>query len=177
MPDTSELLPVDIGDGCVIGAHAVIYMGVKIGPLSMVGDGAFIREGCDVGHHSLVAGHAALGINVKIGDRVRIMDYSLIAGNATIEDDVFVAHQVATANALWVDRKEPETRTWTERGVTIRRFASIGMGALLLPGVEIGENALVGAGAVVTKDVRPGVLVAGVPARMVRTLREDELKH
>lgn len=105
------------------------------------------------------------------------MDCTLIAGNASVEDDVFIAHQVATANSLWMDRRESETRTWTERGVTIRRFASIGMGALLLPGVEIGENAIVGAGAVVTKDVRPGVLVAGAPARVVRTLDETEFKH
>lgn len=73
MPDVSALLPVEIGDECVIGVNAVIYMGVKIGHHSMVGDMAFIREGCTVGNYSLVAGGARLGINVKVGDRVRII--------------------------------------------------------------------------------------------------------
>lgn len=174
--DLAELLPVVIGDDCIIGANAVIYMGVTLGDHSMVGDTARIRENVDVGRYSLVAMGVTVSFNVRIGDRVKIMDNATIAGNSVIEDDVFVGPQVGIANDNAMGRKPPAGRDWVERGVTIRRFAAIGQAACLQPGVEIGENAMVATGAVVTRDVKPRTLVAGIPARLVRTLGDEELK-
>ena len=172
-----ELLPVEIGDHCVIGANAVIYMGVKIGHHSMVGDTARIRENVEIGNYSLVAMGVTVSFNVKIGDRVKIMDNATIAGNTVIEDGAFIGPQVGIANDNMMGRTPTEGKDWIERGATIRRFAAIGQCACIQPGVEIGENAMVGTNSVVTKDVRPGILVVGMPARFVRTLTEAELKR
>lgn len=175
--EVSELLPVEIGDGCVIGSHAVIYMGVKIGHHSMICDTACIREGCEIGNYTLIAMGVTVNYNTKIGDRVKIMDNAHITGNAIIEDDVFISTLVSTTNDNAMGRKPTRGRDWTAKGPTIRRFAVIGQGACVLPGIEIGENAIVGAGAVVTRDVSPRVLVIGVPARVVRELNPEELKR
>lgn len=86
-------------------------------------------------------------------------------------------HSWVVANDNAMGRKPPTERDWTERGAIIRRFATIGEAACILPGVEIGENAMVGANSVVTKDVAPRTLVMGVPEKPVRTLADEELKR
>ena len=173
---TVELLPVLIGDGCVIGAHAVIYMDVRIGARSMICDTACVREECEIGEETVIAMGVTINYRARIGSRVKIMDNSHITGNAVIEDDVFVSTQVTTTNDNAMGRKPPSGRDWIGKGPVIRRFATIGQGACLLPGVEIGRNAIVGAGAVVTHDVPAETLVLGIPARPVRRLGPDEIR-
>jgi len=175
--DVSELLPVEIGDNCVIGANAVIYMGVKIGQHSMVGDTARIREGCEIGDYSLVAMGVTISFNVRIGNRVRIMDNSVIAGNSLIEDGVFIGPRVGTSNDRKMSGRPGQGTDWTEGGPTIRKAAAIGQGATILSGLEVGENSMVGAGAVVTKDVQPWTLVMGVPARLIRHLSDERVRR
>lgn len=175
--EVSELLPVEIGDDCIIGANAVIYMGVRMGHNSMVGDTARIREGCEIGNYSLIAMGETLSFSVKVGDRVRILDNGIIAGHVTVEDDVFIGPLVVVADDRWMGRGTEDGRGWVGRPPVIRRFAAIGSGATILPGVEIGENAVVGAGAVVTKSVPARVLVTGVPAKVARALTERELRR
>lgn len=175
--DVKELLPVEIGDNCIIGANAVIYMGVKIGHHSMICDTACIREGCQIGHHSLVAMGVTVNYNTRIGNRVRIMDNTHITGNMVIEDEVFIGMLVTTANSNSMGRKRVEVKDWTEAGPLVRRFATIGQGACIMPGIEIGENAIVGANSVVSRDVPSCTLVMGIPAAVKRELREDELKR
>jgi acetyltransferase-like isoleucine patch superfamily enzyme len=172
----AELLPVTIGDHCVIGAGAVIYMNVKIGARSMVCDLAGVREEVEIGEQSIIAMGVTINYRTKIGSRVKIMDNSHITGNTLIEDDVFISTEVTTTNDNAMGRQPPTGADWTSAGPIIRRFATIGQGACILPGVEIGRNAMVGAGAVVTRNVPPEVLVLGVPARVVRALKPEEIR-
>jgi acetyltransferase-like isoleucine patch superfamily enzyme len=162
-----------IGERTVIGCNAVIYAGVAIGSDSLVGDNACLREGVSVGDGTIVAMGVTVNYDARIGSRVRIMDNAHVTGNSVIEDDAFVSTLVSTTNDNHMGRQAHADPS-LERGPTIRRFATIGQGACLLPGIEIGEDAIVGAGAVVTRNVPPGAVVMGVPARVVRDLRPDE---
>ena len=173
---TAELLPVTIGDHCVIGAHAVIYMDVTVGARSMICDTACVREEVRIGEQTIVAMGVTINYRTKIGNRVKIMDNSHITGNMVIEDDVFISTEVTTSNDNSMGRQPPSGADWTSAGPIIRRFATIGQGASILPGVEIGRNAIIGAGAVVTRSVPPEVVVLGVPARVVRSLKPEEIR-
>ena len=172
--DTS-FAPVRIGNNCVIGANAVIYSDVQIGDNTMICDTACVREGCRIGSFCVIAMGVTINYSTIIGDHVRVMDNTHLTGNMTIEDGVFVGMLVTTANDNFMGRKPPPEGV-KQMGPTIRRFATIAQGACILPGVEIGENAIVGANAVVTKDVQPRTVVTGVPARFHREVMDDEVK-
>jgi acetyltransferase-like isoleucine patch superfamily enzyme len=162
---------VVIGPGTSIGPHAVIYYDVEIGAGTLIGDGASIREQCRVGSQCIISRFVTINYNVTIGDRTRIMDMTHITGNSVIGDDVFISCMVATANDnVMVTRRYEEGKVV---GPRIDDRVSIGEGACILPGVRIGEGALIGAGSVVTKDVEPHALVMGVPARFVRRVDND----
>ena len=167
--------PVRIGNNCVIGANAVIYSDVEIGDNTMICDTACVREGCRIGCYCVIAMGVTINYSTTIGDRVRVMDNTHLTGNMTIEDNVFVGMLVTTANDNTMGRRPPPEGV-KQMGPTIRRFATIGQGACILPGLEIGENAIVGANSVVTKDVQPRTVVTGVPARFHRELTDDEVR-
>lgn len=172
----TELLPVHIGENCVIGANAVIYMDVEIGNNTMICDTACIREGVRIGSLCVIAMGVTINFNTLIGNRVKVMDNTHLTGNMVIEDDVFISLLVATANSNSMGRQETSAGgDLDEKGPVIRRFVTIGEGACLLPNVVIGENAVVAAGAVVTKNVEPRTIVTGIPARLHRYLTQDEL--
>jgi acetyltransferase-like isoleucine patch superfamily enzyme len=166
--------PVRIGDNCIIGANAVIYADVEIGDNTMICDTACVRERCHIGSFCVIAMGVTINYSTTIGDRVRVMDNTHLTGNMTIEDNVFVGMLVTTANDNTMGRKPPPEGI-QQMGPTIRRFATIGQGACILPGLEIGENAIVGANSVVTKDVLPRTVVTGIPARFRRELTNDEI--
>jgi acetyltransferase-like isoleucine patch superfamily enzyme len=159
---------VRIGQGTSVGPHAVVFYDVEIGSGTLIGDGASIREQCRVGSHCIISRYVTVNYNTRIGDRTRIMDLTHITGNCVIGDDVFISVLVSTANDNeMVARRYEEGKVV---GPRIGNRVSIGEGACILPGVKIGDGALVGAGSVVTKDVEPLALVIGVPARFVRKL-------
>ena len=158
---------VEIGAQAQIGPHSVVYFGVHIGRNTLIGDGASIREGCVIGDECIVARCVTLNYNVRIGDRTKIMDSTHITGNTVIESDVFISVLVSTTNdnSFGSDGYVQGEIV----GQRIRKGAMIGAGASLLPGVEIGERSIVGAGAVVTHDVASGKVVVGVPAKETRS--------
>lgn len=160
---------VVIGAGSSVGPNAVIFYDVEIGAASLVGDGASIREQCRIGSRCLISRHVTINYHTVIGDRTRIMDLTHITGNCVIGSDVFISVLVSTANDNeMVQRAYVEGKT---TGPTIADRVSIGEGACLLPGVRVGEGAMVAAGAVVVKDVEAYSLVMGVPARHVKYLK------
>lgn len=159
-----------IKKGSVIGCNAVIYQGCYIGEDVMIGDGATIRENCQISDQAIVGNNCTLQNEVHVGRRARIVDLSHITAYVHIGDDAFVSTGVLTMNDNSMDRGGALAAPY------ISNRAMIGGGAILLPGVWIGEDALVGAGAVVTHDVPEGTRVQGVPARTyeVRTPRAEE---
>lgn len=164
-PPTAERRVV-VGEGTSVGAHAVIYDDVELGEEALVGDGALIREGCRIGARSVIGRYATRSYSVRIGERTRVMHHAWLAGNMTLGDDVFIAGGVLTANDGALGREG--YREEELEGPAIDDRASIGVGAVLLPGVVVGSGAIVGAGAVVTRSVEPDAIVLGVPARPVR---------
>ena len=163
--EVSEIGPLIIRAGSVIGANAVIYAGSIIGENSMVCDGACIRENVIIGNNSLIAMGVTVNRDVVIGNHVKIMDNSHVTGNAIIEDGVFIGPLVTMANDNSMNRSGAQMESML--GPKIRKNSRIGQGACLLPGVEIGEESLVGANSVVTKSVPPFSKVKGVPARII----------
>lgn len=155
--------PLRLGEGVVVGAGAVIAAGAVIGDAVMVGDQAHVRERATIGERSLVGRGSAVDNDVVIGANVRIQTGCYLTAFMVIEDDVFVAPGVTTLNDRTAGRRREGEPL---RGPVLRRGCRIGGAAVLLPGVEIGADAFVGAGAVVTRDVAPGALVVGLPARV-----------
>jgi acetyltransferase-like isoleucine patch superfamily enzyme len=168
------LSPTTIGDGSVISTGAIVFAGSSIGAGCIVGDQSCIRErvvmadNCILGRGSLIENDTTVGAGTRIQAEAYITAYS------TLEEDVFIAPCVVTTNDNFMGRTE--RRKSLMKGPTIRRGARVGGGAILLPGIEVGEEAFVGAGAVVTKDVPPRKLVVGSPARVLRDVAEDELR-
>jgi acetyltransferase-like isoleucine patch superfamily enzyme len=155
--------PVIVGARCSIGAGAVLYSDVQLGAECLVGDGASIREGARIGERCIVSRCVTLNYEVTVGDDVKIMDNTHVTGRTRIADGAFVSTMVAMTND-----NDPKTQLEAERlvGPTIEAGAVVGAGAVLLPGVVVGESSTVAAGAVVTHDVPPGATVMGVPARV-----------
>jgi acetyltransferase-like isoleucine patch superfamily enzyme len=175
----SELAPglllgedVEIGEGVLIGGHVVIHSGVRIGAGSRVGDHAQIREGAEIGAGSTVGSYVSVDPGVVVGDRVSIQTRCYITGGTRIEDDVFVGPGVTLTNDNTMDRHGPD---FSFEGPLLRRACRVGGGATICPGVEIGEEAFVAAGALVAADVPPRTVVMGVPARAVREVPEADL--
>jgi acetyltransferase-like isoleucine patch superfamily enzyme len=168
-----DLPPLTIGDGSAVLAGAIVFAGTRLGARVIVGDQACIRERCELGDEVVVGRASHVENDTTIGARTRIQANSYITAYSTLGEDVFVAPCVVTTNDNYMGRTD--RRHAERRGPTIRRGARIGGGAVLLPGIEIGEEAFVGAGAVVLEDVPARAVVVGNPARKIRDVPDDEL--
>jgi acetyltransferase-like isoleucine patch superfamily enzyme len=133
--------------------------------------------GCRIGAGTQVGAFVEIQRGASIGERCKIQSHSFICEGVTIEDECFVGHGVMFINdkhpaAVNPDGSFKGKDDWRLDPIVVRRRAAIGSGAVLMGGIEIGEGALIGAGAVVTKDVPPGATVVGVPARVAVLSRE-----
>jgi len=167
------LPPVEIGDGTIVSSGAIVFAGSQIGARVILGDQSCVRERVTMGDDVVLGRGSLVENDTSIGAMTRIQAEAYITAYSTLEDHVFIAPCVVTTNDNFMGRTE--RRHELMKGPTIRRGARIGGGAVLCPGIEIGEEAFVGAGAVVTKNVPPRVIVVGNPARVLREVPDDEL--
>jgi acetyltransferase-like isoleucine patch superfamily enzyme len=167
------LPPAELGAGTIVSTGAIVFAGTRLGARVIIGDQACIRERVTIGDDVVVGRGSLVENDTTIGALTKIQADAYITAYSTLEEGVFVAPCVVTTNDDYMGRTEQ--RHALVKGPTIRRGARVGGGAILCPGVEIGEEAFVGAGAVVTKDVPPRVVVVGNPARVLRDVPAEEL--
>ena len=145
------LPPTVVGDGTVISTAAIVFAGSTIGARVILGDQSCVRERVTIGDDVVVGRGSLVENDTTIGARTKIQADAYVTAYSTLEEDVFIAPCVVTTNDNFMGRTEK--RLELMKGPTIRRGARVGGGAILCPGIEVGEEAFVGAGAVVTKDV------------------------
>jgi acetyltransferase-like isoleucine patch superfamily enzyme len=131
--------------------------------------------GCEIGDNSKIGAFVEVQKNAKIGRNCKISSHSFICEGVIIEDDVFIGHGVTFINDIYPRATTSSgalqtEKDWKVEGTLVKRGASVGSGATILANVTIGENALVGAGSMVTRDVPPDSIVAGNPARVLRSI-------
>ncbi len=160
--DKARVAGATIGKDCVIRDHTIIYSNAILADAVQTGNRALVREYSTVGDHSLVGTGVVIEDKCAVGARVSLQSGVYIPTNTTIEDDVFIGPNASLTNDKYMGRGEIELV-----GAHIHAFARIGSNATILPGIVIGKDALVAAGAVVTRDVDPFSIVMGVPARKV----------
>ena len=138
--------------------------------------------GCEIGDGTKVGAFVEIQKNVTVGKCCKISSHSFICEGVVIEDNVFIGHGVTFVNdryprAITVEGKLQTEADWKVERTVISKGASIGSGTTILSNINIGENVIVGAGSVVTKDVPPNVIVAGNPARVLRHIEESKKEY
>jgi acetyltransferase-like isoleucine patch superfamily enzyme len=154
--------------------RAVVYAGARIAAGAIVGDQSQVRELVEIGPGSVIGRGSTLDQGVRIGSGVLIQTSVYLCGGTIVEDDVFIGPGVITTNDNTMDRLSPGQLL---RPPVFRRACRVGGGVTLVPGVTVGEDAYVAAGAVITRDVGEREVVMGVPARVVGSVSEAELLH
>jgi acetyltransferase-like isoleucine patch superfamily enzyme len=170
---TDPLPPLRLGEGAAVCSGAVVYAGTRIGPRAIIGDLASVRERCVLGEGVVVGRGVCVENDVPIGAWTKIQSNSYITAYSELEEHVFIAPCVTTTNDNFMGRTD--ARHELIKGAIIRRGARVGGGVVILPGIEIGAEAFVAAGALVTRDVPPGKLVAGLPAQVWRDVPSEEM--
>jgi acetyltransferase-like isoleucine patch superfamily enzyme len=160
-----ELGPLVLGDGVRVGAGAVVFAAASVADGCLLGDQSFVRERSTVGAGCVIGRGSALDNDVRLGARARVQSGVYLTAFTVVEDDVFVGPGAVTTNDDTMGRHGADSPL---QGPLLRRACRVGGGAVICPGVEVGEEAFVAAGAVVTRDVPPRTVVMGVPARPVR---------
>jgi serine O-acetyltransferase len=168
----APLPPATVGDGAILGTGAVLYRGCAVAERVLVADYATIRERVSVGVETIVGRGVAIESDTRVGARCKLETNAYITAYSEIEDDVFVAPGVLTSNDNFMGRTEERRKQFG--GARVRRGARLGVGAVLLPGREVPEEAVVAAGAVLTRDADAGRVHVGVPARAVREVPPEQ---
>jgi acetyltransferase-like isoleucine patch superfamily enzyme len=163
---------VQVGAGTLLGGHLVLHAGVEIGEGARIGDHAQIRERAQIGAGATIGSFVSVDPEVCVGLRASVQTRCYLARGSTIEDDVFLGPGVTLANDDTMGRHPAGEAL---KGPTLREACRIGAGVVVCPGVEIGEEAFVAAGAVVAADVPARAVVMGVPARAIREVPDEDL--
>ena len=168
-----DLPPLVLGAGTIVSTGAVVFAGTTIGERVIVGDQACVRERCTIGDDVVIGRGSLVENDTSVGALTKIQAHAYITAYSLLEDNVFIAPCVITTNDNYMGRTEK--RHELIKGPTIRRGAGVGGGSVLLPGIEIGEEAFIGAGAVVLRDVPAKAVMVGSPARQIRDVPDEEL--
>jgi acetyltransferase-like isoleucine patch superfamily enzyme len=168
-----ELPRLELGAGTIVSTGAVVFAGTTVGERVVVGDQACVRERCTIGDDVVIGRGSLVENDTSVGALTKIQAHAYITAYSLLEENVFIAPCVITTNDNFMGRTEK--RHELVKGPTIRRGARIGGGAVLLPGIEVGEEAFVGAGAVVLRDVPARAVMVGSPARQIREVPDEEL--
>jgi UDP-2-acetamido-3-amino-2,3-dideoxy-glucuronate N-acetyltransferase len=163
---------LELGERVTVCAGAVVLAGAVVGAGSILGDQSFVRERSQIGEGTVIGRGSVVDNDVRVGSRVRVQTGVYLTAFTVVEDHVFVGPGVSTTNDHTMSRHDARTPL---AGAILRRACRVGAGAVLTPGVEVGEEAFVAAGAVVTQDVPARAVVMGVPARVVRQVPEEDL--
>jgi len=169
----AQFPPLEVGSGSIVGTGVVLYRGLKLGRKCLVADYATVREEVTIGDRTIVGRGVTIENECTIGRFVKLETECYITAYSTIEDRVFIAPGVTTSNDNFVGRTEARKKAF--KGVTVKRGGRVGAGSVILPGKTIGEDALVAAGSVVTRDVPARKVVMGSPARVVRDVPTEQL--
>jgi acetyltransferase-like isoleucine patch superfamily enzyme len=167
-----ELGQLVLEDGVTVCCGAVVYAGSRIGERAIIGDQAQVRERSRVGPRSVIGRGSCVDFDVELGADVLVQTGVYVTGNSVVEDNVFLGPGVLTTNDHSMGRHPPGEPL---RGPVFRRACRVGGGVVVLPGVEIGEEAFVGAGAIVTRSVAPRQVAIGTPARPLREVLDADL--
>ena len=168
-----ELPPLSVGELCIVGTGVVLYRGASIDAKVLMADLCTVRENVSVGRGTIVGRGVTIENFCSVGRYCKLESESYLCAYCTLEDRVFVAPGVVTSNDNFVGRTQERFKHF--KGVTVRRGGRLGAGSVTLPGVVVGEDALVAAGATVTKNVEARMIVMGTPARPVRPVPVEQL--
>lgn len=171
--EEKELEPAFIGDSCLIGAQVIVYQGCHIDHHVLIADSAAVRENVIVGEYTIVGRSVTIENLTKVGKKCKLETGSYITAYSEIEDYCFIAPMVTTTNDNFLGRTKERFKHF--KGVHVKLGGRIGANATILPGKVIGKDAVVGAGAVVTKDVPDKKVVVGVPSKEFGATPEAQL--
>lgn len=176
LAETSRAVPqalttTVLSAGVTVCNQAIVMRGAQVGANTIVGDFAYLREGASLGEDCVIGRGVGVGPGADVRDRVVAQSYAGITPLALVEDDVFIGGYAYAVTDNSVARDPGEANNT----VILRRACRIGAGVVMLAGIEIGEEAMIGAGSVVRESVPARAKVAGVPARLIGRVADDEI--